>query len=513
MKNKYLCLLSAFVIIMTFMLSFSVSVSALSYRDFTYTVTNEEITITDCSTYASGNISIPSTINGYPVVRIGSWAFSSCTSIESIVIPESVIEIESYAFYNCSNLLDITIPDNVTTIGKNSFQGCQKLTTISLPKNLTKIEEDLFRSCNNLKKVSLPSELISIGKNAFSSCNKLTDVVLPNGLESIGEYAFSYCNKLTNIIIPGSVTNIDKSAFHNCGLENVIISEGVKSIGQSAFFACYSLKNITLPNSLENIGDSAFSGCIIESIVIPKNTISLGKQCFYNCSSLKEIYIPNGITSILDKTFDGCGNIKKVYYNGTQEQWDEISFGSNNTDLKIANIHFVTDKHIIYITNGGEGISLIQEIDDIAEFILLDRIPERKNYLFEGWSLNIDCLNVQYKPNDKINVGSDKSIVLYAVWKEIPLIFENATYNQDEGSLSVGLNVSKNLISNDGVIIIAVYCDDRFKTMCTKNISDYITHTFDNLEIDVNKCTLKAFCWSDLTKITPLCASTSSSVQ
>jgi len=49
---------------------------------------------------ASGAIFINSAYNGYPVTSIGDYAFSDCTNLTSVSIPNSVISIGQQAFGN-----------------------------------------------------------------------------------------------------------------------------------------------------------------------------------------------------------------------------------------------------------------------------------------------------------------------------------------------------------------------------------------------------------------------------
>ncbi|MBO5773374.1 MAG: leucine-rich repeat domain-containing protein, partial [Clostridia bacterium] len=55
-------------------------------------------------------------------------AFSGCSSLTSVVIPDSVTSIGSDAFSGCSSLTSVVIPDSVTSIGYNTFYGCNNLT-------------------------------------------------------------------------------------------------------------------------------------------------------------------------------------------------------------------------------------------------------------------------------------------------------------------------------------------------------------------------------------------------
>ena len=99
----------------------TIPVSAASDGYYTYSVSNGEATITDVSTSISGNITIPSTLGGYPVTVIGEDAFRGHTGLTSITIPDSVTSIGWYAFSRCTSLTSITIGNGVTSIGNSAF--------------------------------------------------------------------------------------------------------------------------------------------------------------------------------------------------------------------------------------------------------------------------------------------------------------------------------------------------------------------------------------------------------
>lgn len=97
--------------------AFSVKASAASSGIYTYNITNSKATITDCSTGASGEIIIPSTLGGYPVTSIGYDAFDGCTGLTSVTIPDSVTSIGAGAFDKCQNIYYAGSEEEATTIG------------------------------------------------------------------------------------------------------------------------------------------------------------------------------------------------------------------------------------------------------------------------------------------------------------------------------------------------------------------------------------------------------------
>ena len=99
----------------------------------------------------SGEVVIPSsiTVEGqeYPVAIIGKSAFSDCSSLTSITIPNSVTSIGGSAFSGCSGLTSVTIPNSVTSIGWDAFENCSSLTSITIPNSVTSIGGSAFAYC------------------------------------------------------------------------------------------------------------------------------------------------------------------------------------------------------------------------------------------------------------------------------------------------------------------------------------------------------------------------------
>ena len=200
-----------------------------------YVLEDGGATITGYVEELSGDLVIPSELDGYPVTRIDEDAFSGC-SVTGIVIPDSVISIGDWVFSGCSELTGVTIPNSILSIGNAAFSGCSGLTDVTIPNSVTDIGSGVFYGCSGLTSVTIATSVMRISDSMFQECSRLTSVTIPDGVVSIEEWAFYGCSGLTNVTIPDSVTSIGEYAFANCsGLASLTIPSSVVSIGDKAF--------------------------------------------------------------------------------------------------------------------------------------------------------------------------------------------------------------------------------------------------------------------------------------
>ena len=94
----------------------------------------------------------------------------------TIVINEGTYSITDGAFSDCSGLVSITIPNSVTSIGSEVFARCSCLTSVTIPNSVTIIGDKAFEECSGLTSVTIPNSVTIIGYYAFLGCTGLKDV-------------------------------------------------------------------------------------------------------------------------------------------------------------------------------------------------------------------------------------------------------------------------------------------------------------------------------------------------
>lgn len=207
-------------------------------------------------------------------------------------------------------LKDITTLESVTlyqenvTIGQFAFSGCTALNSVSLP-NITNLEIDgqAFKDCTSLKTFYTNGSNVKVGGGAFegsgletfqnsSSTPYVTKITL-------GEYAFNGATNLKTFAIYDSATacDIPLRAFLDCTALESFITLNTGEIGNGAFSGCTALKSFYALQGISKIGNGAFSGCSsLETFTLPSNnslSASPDYYAFNNCDNLKYIDLRN----------------------------------------------------------------------------------------------------------------------------------------------------------------------------------------------------------------------------
>lgn len=340
-----------------------------------------------------GDVVVPSTVNGKPVIGVREKAFADNVSLRSITLPSSVTTIGVSAFENCTSLREVVMP-GVVEIQNFAFKNCIVLETATLPETLTSIGSESFAYAN-LSTLHIPAALTTLNLYAFKgnpftaitvdptntvfdsrgNCNALirkgttypnlevgsSATVVPTTISSIGASSFYGNHELTSIHIPDNVTSIGSDAFDGCSsLATVTFGSepNIHTIHSSAFRDCRALTNITLPNSITYLGSAVFANC--SSLVaahLPTSITHLTYDVFTNCTSLSGITLHEGLRSISSNSFFNCRALTAIHIPSTIEKVNSQAFAGTGPSLTSITV----DPTNIYYNDGG-GNNVLFEI-------------------------------------------------------------------------------------------------------------------------------------------------------
>ena len=269
--------------------------------------TAKTVTLTGYVTKPTDILDIPATVTyegkSFNVTAIKESAFSNCSKITLLTIPNTVKTIGHHAFSFCSGILELTIPDSVTKIGNYAFSYCDGIKQLTIGNGVTDIEFDAFYRCDQLQQVTIGNNVATIGDEAFSSCKQLKQISIPESVTDIGAGAFGNCPALTAITVAEGNT-----AY--CSDGGILFSKDKTTLVQ--YPAGKPETSYTIPAGVTAVQGGAFSGTALTSVTIPESVTVIGCNAFYLCTALTAATVPDGVTSIENGTFSYCSALTKV---------------------------------------------------------------------------------------------------------------------------------------------------------------------------------------------------------
>lgn len=290
------------------------------------------------------------------ITSIGDSAFSGCKALQQITLSKNLESINGSAFYG-SGLVSIEIPEKVYYIGGNSFATCSSLEQLILHEGLKTIEKSAFLKCTALKKLVIPDSVTYLGDYPFEWCSSLESVTIGDGVTIIPWSCFEGCTNLKIIEWGSSIELIDRAAFKDCNsLTSVVIPDHVKSINGSAFGYCESLREVTISSSITYVSADTFSSVPLTSVVVPEKVSVIDARAFGYNDQVTRVYFPKTLQTIGVMAFDDCPNITDVYFEGSEEEWNEYITIENFNDAIIN-----ATKHFDF-----KYLSLVNKFKDLA---------------------------------------------------------------------------------------------------------------------------------------------------
>ena len=304
--------------------------------------------------------------------EIPQSAFSGCSNLTMVDVPNLDGKVQASAFNNCTKLVSIDLK-KATQVSANAFSGDTMLCSVKCPA-VTSIGDNAFKNCKSLTHIALGATPPTVNNaNAFEGTattryielldanGTLTGTQLDNAqtqyknvndgnttdsywygwaierhiqikinggneqngssLEAaIGSFTLS---SITSIeVVGGAFMTADweylKSKQSNLSaLTSLVITNGVSMVadlpdagGNTGVYIPRSIQRVVI-HKLKRVGKCGFDACskLVEAEL--PDAVELGQWAFWGCSALKKVYLPV-VSTIGPESFTRCSTLTSV---------------------------------------------------------------------------------------------------------------------------------------------------------------------------------------------------------
>ncbi len=314
------------------------------------------------------------------MTSIGDDAFSGCNeALFDTATIHGVTLLDGWAVGTTDSLSGDLNLTGVRGIGNSAFSGCSGLTTVTIPQCVcsSRLMTIFPAAYQTIDTVVISDDVTHIGDYAFSGCSGLWDLFFRGNAPVVGNYSFDQVNPSCTVYvreestgwgvdIPGmwnglpieyikvETAKIDFRAGGGAGSMDTVYMDvdgytrwtlpvcrfsrsGYSFVGWRVDDPCSFLEvqfflagvsyelcggDYTLTAMWSQDGNPALSiedGVLLlvypnghSSVSIPDGVTSIGDGAFYGCGGLTSVTIPGSVTSIDDGAFYGCNKLTRI---------------------------------------------------------------------------------------------------------------------------------------------------------------------------------------------------------
>ena len=388
---------------------------------------------------------IPSTITSegvtYTVTAIGYSAFSGCSALTAIELPNTLEEIDLLAF-NATGLSHITLPSSITYVGFNSFAECSALESVNISDGITTVFDMLFAQCPALTTLELGKDVQTIAMMAFFNSASLAKItchaVVP---PSVGMMAFS-----------GSITSTAVLYVPEASID--------------AYKEASTWKNFL---NIKAIGDTTSTTPIITIIEVEdifyqlnleKHTATVVRDTINNYQTIVDLVIPETvtyegvdytITNIGDEALAGCEALTTIELPSTLEEIGMIAF------LNSPKINKVTCHAVVPPTFKVTAIDVfLDSVCSVSTLIVpAGSVDAYKNARF--WKDFANIITIPTGPTTSLDNQTEQNVLIYSNGNTIyfdGLSTEYQVFNVTGNLIHKGSEVSLTLPNGTYIVCI-----------------------------------------------------------
>lgn len=275
------------------------------WSDITWTISDGVLTV------SGGNLPDSTASYAAPWLKFAD-------RVTGIVLGSGVKTVGDRAFEDMRCAVSVDL-GNAETIGKLAFSGCSSVTELSLPESVLSVGDFAFAQCSSLKKINLPASVKTIGAGVFEACPSLEridsvstvyysdDGVLMDK-NSAAVLRYPSAKKSKSYTVPNGIKTVAAGAFRDCIYLETVSLSGVESIGDGAFYGCVSLYDLNVPD-VRSLGRASFYGCAsLEEVSFSAVLTAIGNNAFGACSYLGIADFAGDAPVAERGIFEGCGS-------------------------------------------------------------------------------------------------------------------------------------------------------------------------------------------------------------
>lgn len=329
-------------------------------------------------------------------VSIGTHSFYGCSQLETFVFPDTVRSIGNGAFKNinafnftqdfdnkmyyigsASNpyfyLLgadavsasgDVYIQNGCKFVANNAFDGCntEAITSIHIPSSVERIGMlrymggYTYGTSLNIYYNGTAERFTELGfscagwQNLYlyvgsgSSWSEVTELVISDKVTEIERGAYTTYGNFPNfesVRIPASVKKFDSQAFNNSSITSVYYEGTLADWCAIEFVDEYS--NPMNAATRFFMLDNADNWTEVTEITVPDTVAKIGQYVFYGFSGITKLIIPDSVEEIYVSSYSGCQNLSGIYYEGTEQEWNNICNKMSSSEDDSANKYFYSE--------------------------------------------------------------------------------------------------------------------------------------------------------------------------
>lgn len=334
----------------------------------------------------SGDVTVPSEMDGYRVSAVANQAFYEQHQVSSLTMPDTLRALQSGAVSCMDGLTSVTLNEGLEYIGSN-FDRCGALTRLTIPSSV-RIVDGIIRSCENLKEIRfegecplflgaewcffmmpqdytiyVPDDQLDAYAEALRDANGAAEHLQPSGQSAViperenqeswftfdastgtitGYQGYGACVDVPAAIGGTAVTAIGGNAFAgNYAVYGLTLPEGLERIGAGAFSRASNLAFAAFPSTLRTIGDDAFFNAQIDRIVWSEGLEEIGARAFqYHRETI--LTLPSTVRTIGEGAFEGAW-CQELYLGGSVESIGARAFAETPLNYMAFDLYTLID--------------------------------------------------------------------------------------------------------------------------------------------------------------------------